>query len=304
VLIARKYASRDFLRRTGMKAVSVRWRAVVVIGIAAALAVSSTGSAAGGSGDVNQQVGTDANEAANPFVQPQDAAEAGGGVDQTLQYGDVLSGTRGADLQIGRLGTDVLFGYRGNDVLIGGLEHFNPDGRDRKFGGPGNDILIWAPGDNSDLLVGGPGQDVLVLGLVGEGNAEQPVFATNEDQQAGEVYVDPQSGLPLIEVSSAPGFCEVVDSASSADAAERFRELGIEQLVRFFVREEADSFERGEQTTDNGLRQTMHLSNVEFLICTNRDGTDMEVLNLRESPPRASSLSKLALEERLQLMLR
>ena len=34
--------------------------------------------------------------------------------------------------------------------------------------------------------------------------------------------------------------------------------LRLQQLVRFFVRDKADAFERGEQNTDNGLRQTMH----------------------------------------------
>ena len=41
--------------------------------------------------------------------------------------------------------------------------------------------------------------------------------------------------------------------------------------MRFFVRDKADAFERSEQNTDNGLRQTMHLQDVEYLICTSRE---------------------------------
>ena len=253
---------------------------------------------------VHVQVGADNNFRGNPFVQPRDPALAGGGIDQTLKFGDVLSGTTQDDFLIGGLGDDVLFGRDGDDVLLGGLEHFHPRSSDRIFGHSGNDIVIWAPGDGSDFMDGGPGQDVLILSLVGEVVEGQVVFRLSDDKQAGEVFIDPKTNLPLLEVRNAPGFCQVIDQSSSADAAEQLAALGVQHLVRFFLRDVADAFERGDQTTDNGLRQTMYLRNMEVLICTSRDGGAIEVLDLTVSPPTPVPLTSLALRHRLQQMIR
>lgn len=253
---------------------------------------------------IQTQIGADNNFAGNPFIQPQDPALAGGGVDQSLAYGDVLFGTPLSDLLIGGLGVDVLLGEAGEDVLIGGLEHFSPNKSDRKFGGDGNDILIWGVGDGSDLLDGGPGEDVLILGLVGEVENGQTVFRVSEDEQAGQVFIDPTTQLPVVDVTNAPGFCGVVDPGHTADAAQHLQALNLGHLVRFFLREQADSFAAGEQTTDNGLRQTMHLRDIEFLICPTRDGGAIEVLNLTANPPAATELDALALNQRLQLIMR
>lgn len=250
------------------------------------------------------QIGADNNFPDNPFVQPQDPALAGSGIDQTLQFGDVLYGTKRGDLQIGRLGVDVLLGGRGNDVLIGGLEHFNALSGDRAFGGQGNDIIIWAPGDGSDFMDGGSGQDVLILGVVGEVVNGQVVFSISDDQQAGEVFVDPATNLPILEVTDSPGFCQIIDQSSSADAGSQLAALGIQHLVRFFLRDKADSFERGEQNSDNGLRQTMHLKDMEVLICTSRTGGAIEVFDLTVSPPRPVALTSRKLNRRLQLIVR
>lgn len=253
---------------------------------------------------IQAQIGTDYNSIGNPFVQPQEPALSGDGLDQSLAYGDVLFGTSQSDLLIGGLGLDVLLGEAGEDVLIGGLEHFNPLKSDRKFGGPDNDILIWGVGDGSDLLDGGSGEDVLILGLVGEVYQGQPIFQVNQDEQAGEVFIDSASQLPQVDVLNAPGFCQVVDRSSSADAPDQLQALNLHHLVRFFLREQADSFESDEQNTDNGLRQTMHLRDIEFLVCPNRDGGAIEVLDLTVSPPIVSGISALALNQRLQLIVR
>ena len=257
-------------------------------------------------GGINVQVGADNNSTGNPFVQPQDPALAGGGINQSLDFGDVLVGGGGADLLIGGLGEDVLLGHGGPDVLIGGLEHFHPHKGDRKFGGPGDDILIWAPGDGSDLLDGGSGEDVLILGLVGEVVDNQIVFRVSDDQKAGAVFIHPVTQLPVVEVTNSPGFCRIIDRSSGPDAADQLRALRLQQLVRFFVRDKADSFERGEQNTDNGLRQTMHLRDVEYLICTSREGGASEILDLSVSPPIPVTLASLppSLSQRLQRMVR
>jgi hypothetical protein len=250
------------------------------------------------------QIGADNNSADNSLVQPQDPALAGGGINQSLDYGDVLYGTSETDLLIGGLGLDVLLGNGGDDVLIGGLEHFYPLRSDRKLAGPGNDILIWGVGDGSDLLDGGPGEDVLILGLVGEQENGQTVFRLSKDEQAGQVFIDPASQLPAVDVAQAPGFCEVLAASSSAEAPAQLEALGLQHLVRFFLRQEADSFKAGEQTADNGLRQTMHLRDIEYLVCPSRAGGTLEVLDLTVNPPTLTELTALTLQERLQLIVR
>ncbi len=238
----------------------------------------------------NIQTGGDNNAIDNPFVQPQDPALAGGGRDQTMQFGDVLRGNRRDNLQIGGLGTDIMFGGLGHDVMIGGLEHFNPANRDRAFGGRGSDIFIWKPGDGSDLFDGGPGKDVVVFGVVGEDNGGFVEFAVSDDQQAGKVFIDPASKLPEVDVSGSPGFCEIIDDSTSADAADQLSALDLDHLVRFSLRGIRDAFEAGEQSDDNGLRVTLHLRNVETLVCTSRDGGEIEIFDLTQSPPAPISI--------------
>ncbi|MEO0997335.1 MAG: hypothetical protein AAFX58_07430, partial [Pseudomonadota bacterium] len=153
-----------------------------------------------------------------------------GGGDQSLQGGDVLSGTDEDDLLIGAIGIDVLFGNGGDDILIGGTEDFNPLNRDRGFGGAGDDLFIWAPGDGNDFFDGGDGADVLMLGVIGEqrdadgSEIGAPFFNVSPPNVAGSqdfdgVFTDASSGLPIVNVAGGPGFCEVIDG--SADAAEQ-----------------------------------------------------------------------------------
>ena len=240
----------------------------------------------------NRQIGTDANSALNPVVQPQDPALAGGGIDQSMQFGDVLFGTSESDLLIGLLGTDILMGGAGDDVLLGGSEHFNPFNRDRAFGGPGNDVFLWSPGDGSDLFDGGPGRfDTIIFGLLGEIIDGELNFGVRFDQQAGNVFVDAETGLPAMDVPGSPGFCEVVDRSDGEEVAAELDRLGLDHLVRFRLRGLANSFEAGEQDTDNGVRVTLHLKDVEFVICTTREGGDFEIIDLTQTPPAPASFS-------------
>ncbi len=290
-----------FNRRPAIPALLVAAIALIVVGCGGdADGDSSSATSAAGT---HVQIGADANSADNPLVQPQQSALAGGGIDQSLEYGDVLHGGPGTDVQVGGLGTDVLLGEGGEDVLIGGLEHFHPEKSDRKFGGPGHDILIWGVGDGSDLLDGGAGEDVLILGLVGEDEGGPPVFRASDDRRAGTVFIDSETKLPTVEVSEGPGFCEVIDESSGADTRGEFEELGVQQLVRFFLREEADSFERDEQDADNGLRQTMHLVDIEALVCPSREGGGIEVLDLTSAPPEPAALDSLVAAERLSQII-
>lgn len=240
------------------------------------------------------KVGRDNNSVLNPFVQPQDDAASGGGRDQTLQFGDNLFGSRKDDLLVGGLGVDVLFGGYGDDVIIGGLEHFNPANRDRAFGGAGDDIFIWKPGDGSDFFTGGKGIDAVIFGLVGEFDDGEVKFELVNDQLSGRLAVSRQTRLPLVDVSNSPGFCDVIDESTSVDAAQQLKALRLNDLVQFSIRAVADSFESGEQAEDSGLRVTLHLSGVELLICTNRAGGNIEVLDLTRSPAQIISLQELS----------
>lgn len=241
------------------------------------------------------QTGADLNSLDNTFVQPQDSALSGGGRDQTLQFGDVLRGSRRDDLLNGRLGTDLFFAGRGDDIMIGGLEHFNPANRDRAFGGRGNDIFIWKPGDGSDFFEGSFGVDVLVFGITGEVVNGVTEFSVINDQQAGELAIDAETGLPSVDVSGSPGFCDIIDSQTSVEAYDALQQLKLDHLVRFSIRAVADSFESGVQTDDNGLRVTLHLKNVEILVCTNRSGGEVEVFDLTTSPATRITLDHIRL---------
>ena len=270
--------------------------------ILAALATLSLLS--GAHGILKVYVGRDNNSALNPVVQPQNAALAGGGIDQSLEFSDTIYGTSADEMLIGGLGQDVLFGDAGDDILLGGLEHFHPRKSDFIFGGEGDDIVIWAPGDGSDFMDGGPGEDVLVLGLVGETVDGNTVFRVSNDQRAGTVAVNPSTRLPAVAVTNAPGFCTILDRSSARDNESSLDAIGLDHLVRFFLRDEATSFERGFQQTDSGLRQTMHLRNMEALVCTNREGSGYEVFDLTVSPPQRIPLSQLRSAARLEAMLR
>lgn len=265
---------------------------LVLIGAGATGALSLTAWAAA-SFFVNTPVeGSDLNNFDNAFIQPTDPALSGGGRDQTLQFGDVVFGNNGDDVLIGNLGIDVLSGWAGNDTIIGGTEHFNPLNRDRAFGGEDSDAFLWSPGDGSDFFDGGPGVDAVVFGLMGELDSNgNLVFQVSTDEQAGNVYINNSTGLPLMDITNSPGFCEVIDDSTSSWSAQELDDLGLDHLVRFFIRSAADSFEAGQQNTDNGLRVTLHLKNVEVLVCTSRDGGTIEAFNLTVSPPQQIPLN-------------
>lgn len=243
--------------------------------------------------------GTDLNNKANPTVQPQDPALAGGDRDQTLQFGDILRGTKSDDLIIGKLGIDLLIGNGGSDVLLGGTEDFNPFNRDRAFGGNGQDIFMWAPGDGSDFFEGGSGQDAVMFGVIGEigdsGNLEFNVSlpGTPGSQDSDPIFLDPINSLPTMNVSGSPGFCEIIDESNAEGGKAALDALGINHLVKFFIRGVANAFRDGIQNTDNGLRVTLHLKDVETLVCTNRDGGLVQVFDLTQSPPQEIDVDQI-----------
>jgi hypothetical protein len=82
---------------------------------------------------------------------------------------DTSTGAFPADLPIvlfGGAGDDELFGGLGHQTLVGGSGDDTIDGNqgaDDQFGGLGNDLIIWDPGDGSDLADGGAGFDTMLF---------------------------------------------------------------------------------------------------------------------------------------------
>jgi len=248
----------------------------------------------------------------------------GGSPNQSLRSGDVLQAGNSDTVMIGGLGIDVLIGGDGDDVMIGGTEDFNSsvdgdnqgsDNRDRAFGGLGNDIFIWAPGDGSDFYDGGPGTDVVAFGILGEerdsnaGTVGAPFFNVNPPGTDGSgdfdgIYLDPDTSLPLVSVSSSPGFCTVLDRSTNPSELDI---LSLDQLVRFSLRGIANAFDSGERTDDDGLRVALSLRNVEYLVCTKREIVDgagednIEVLDISSFPPTVATLAELPVSIQQQI---
>ncbi len=246
--------------------------------------------------DQNALVGVDDN--VRDFLSANRGSNGGG--DQSLQLGDALSGTEENDLLIGALGIDVLFGLDGDDILIGGTEDFNPLNRDRGFGGSGDDVFVWAPGDGNDFFDGGDGSDVLMLGLIGEqrdadGNeVGAPFFSVNPPAAAGSqdfdgIYIESSSGLPIVNVAGGPGFCEVVDGSSSEAEQTELSALGLDHLVRFTLRGPAADT----SNPDTGLRIAVHLTNTEYLVCGGSTTGEIVALDLTTTPPTPIDVTQL-----------
>jgi len=227
-----------------------------------------------------------------------------GGGDQSLQFGDHLTGTSSDDVLVGGLGIDVLFGNDGDDIILGGTEDFNGLNRDRAFGNAGDDIFIWAPGDGNDFFDGGTGNDVLILSLVGESrdNAGEedgtPFFGVNNSQDFDGIFLD-EDDLPYVDVLNGPGFCEILDSATTG-----ISELNLDHLVRFSLRGVANNFDQAviadpdvdQSTLDTGLRVAVHLKNTEFVVCGSRGGDEIDVFDLRVSPIEKITINDLPLK--------
>lgn len=270
----------------------------------AGLLISSSLSIAAGAEIPVAMVGTDQNALFGVEDNVRDFLSANrgsnGGGDQSLQAGDALLGTDESDLLIGGIGIDVLIGNGDNDVLIGGTEDFNPLNRDRGFGGAGDDVFVWAPGDGNDFFDGGEGADVLMLGLIGElrdsdGSEDgAPFFNVSPPTAAGSqdfdgIFIDPSNGLPIVNVAGGPGFCDVVDGSTDSAEQTELDNLGLDHLVRFTLRGPAAATDN----PDTGLRIAMHIVNTEFLVCGGQTAGELVVLDLTTSPPTTVDVSVL-----------
>jgi len=111
-----------------------------------------------------------------------------------------LTGTDvvGTDLD-GGAGNDVLNGGVGFDILTGGADNDIIDGNggaDFMNGNDGNDLLIWDPGDGSDLDVGGNGDDTLLF----NGNGADEIFTMTKSGPFNRMLFSRNVGNILLDV--------------------------------------------------------------------------------------------------------
>jgi hypothetical protein len=211
-----------------------------------------------------------------------------GGGDQSLQFGDITYCTDN------------------NDLLVGGTEDFNSLNRDRAFGQESEDVFLWAPGDGNDFFDGGSGLDVLFITLIGESKdangeeTEAPFFAVTPPSKACSQDFDgiyeASPGIPVIDVANGPGFCEIVERDTQNEAA--LEALNLDNLVRFVLHGPRAAFEAADTnvdptTLDDGLRVSLHLKNVEFLVCAGKTAGTTRILDLRVVPAQEIDISSL-----------
>ena len=157
-------------------------------------------------------VGSDNDNAANPFIQP-----PGVTAKQHMDNTDVLFGRDNDDLLIGNLGGDTLLGGDDDDILIGGPERGTQPNSDVLVGDEGDDINIWAPGDGSDAFAGNEGKDTMI-------------FAPFVTDASGALLLTREHGrkIPHVDIDGQTTTCTVVPVPDSEN-------LGFQFLVRFNV---------------------------------------------------------------------
>jgi Ca2+-binding RTX toxin-like protein len=153
--------------------------------------------------------------------------------DLTLHGGgdvNVLTGTAGADVQVGSDGDDWIYGGLDNDQLYGGA------GTDGVFGGDGNDIFVLGAGNDAgwggvgddwmyadtgnDFLFGGAGYDV----LFGEAGND---WLDGGGAQGTVDYLFGGSGADNFVVGNLPG-CNVIEDFNRAEGDQiRLQDTGL-----------------------------------------------------------------------------
>ncbi len=241
------------------------FRALILLSLAALLLAPAT-LMAGANKDFTRAgvlIGADDDNQDNPVFQPGDSE-----INQTLDNADVMEGQDGPDVLIGLLGPDVLRGGAEGDILVGGPEGFVAPNKDVIFGGSGNDVNIWSPGDGSDAFLGGDGDfDAMIFGVFDRDADNVPILSPSPFRR--------RTGIPTINTSGMPGFC-VLEAADRA-------ETGFDYLVRFFT------------FSDGLLKVTVRLRDVEQLFCVSPSGNGaITYANLNSPNP---TLEEITLEQ-------
>jgi len=180
------------------------------------------------------------------------AIQAGAGPNQSLNRTDVITGGPGNDVILGLNGSDVIDGGPGQDIILGGPDALpapgGPPNSDVMFGGTGNDVNLWAPGDGSEVFIGGNGLDALIFGATDREEVADP--ATNVRLPRLRIGVPgfPQ-GIPTADVSGLTNSCTIEESPST----------GYRFLVRF-------------RNSAGAILATVRVSEVEQVFCSQGGG--------------------------------
>jgi hypothetical protein len=141
------------------------------------------------------------------------------------------------------------------------------------FGGQGNDVNLWAPGDGSEAFLGGPGLDALVFGATDRDAIADPATGVRLPTLLFNVAGFPQ-GIPTANVSGLANFCTLEPSPSA----------GYEYLVRF------------RSAATQSIIVTVRVKDVEQVFCTGQNGGSIAFADLTAPSPSFEVVSLAEVE--------
>jgi RTX calcium-binding nonapeptide repeat (4 copies) len=194
------------------------------------------------------------------------AIQAGAATDQSLKRTDIIIGGPANDVMFGLNGNDFMDGRGGRDIILGGPDGGTPPGgppnSDIMFGGFGNDVNLWAPGDGSEAFIGGPGsRDALVFGSTDRELIADPATGVRLPTLLSGILAFPQ-GIPTADVSGVTSFC-TIEASPLPD---------YEFLVRFLG-------------VAGNLIVTVRVSGVEQVFCSGQGGGAITFADLTDPFP-------------------
>jgi hypothetical protein len=139
------------------------------------------------------------------------------------------------------------------------------------FGGPGNDVNLWAPGDGSEAFLGGTGRDALIFGATDREELPDPTTNVRLPSLLFGVPGFPQ-GIPTANVSGLTNFCTLEDSPSP----------GYQFLVRF-------------RNAAGNILATVRVSDVEQVFCSHGVGS-IAFADLTAASPAFAVISQQEVE--------
>jgi hypothetical protein len=140
------------------------------------------------------------------------------------------------------------------------------------FGGPGNDVNLWAAGDGSEAFLGGQGVDALVFGATDRQTTTDPQTGVRLPTLRFDVPGFP-TGIPTADVSGQPQHFTI----------ERSPLANYEFLVRF----------RGPA---NNIIVTVRVRGVEQFFCPTGEGAGISFADLTLPSPAFVDVSQREVE--------
>ena len=136
------------------------------------------------------------------------------------------------------------------------------------FGGHGNDVNLWAPGDGSEAFDGGPGLDAIIFGATEREGVAEPSTGVRLPTLLFGVAGFPQ-GIITADVSGLGNFCSIEASPST----------GYQFLVRF------------RSAATGNIIVTVRVTDVEQVFCTSQSGGSIAFADLTVPSPAFGAVS-------------